>query len=328
MLSQEGWRWVEGLVILLFLSSFPSVQAQTVRYVHTDALGSVVLVTDTNRNVIERNEYEPYGRTLSQPVSDGPAYAGHVQDAATGLTYMQQRYYDPQIGRFLSIDPVSAYEDPKSNFNRYQYASNNPFSRIDPDGRDDSPYSIAMSASRNRELERRDPAAARKAQKQGYMFWGAIMGPAVAWELAWAAFYNPLTATNVVNLGLETAAGTSIAMGPGRRLFSNLAPADEIVPAVRFAATQIQKVAYSGRLNYVVTESGELVLGRTGHTSLSRGADVMAAGEARFVNGALNSINNASGHYRPSGKEASEAAEAAFNQAGFDATGRYRELIH
>lgn len=48
---------------------------------------------------------------------------------------MQQRYYDPQIGRFLSIDPVSA--DPKtcSNFNRYWYAENNPYANIDPDGR-------------------------------------------------------------------------------------------------------------------------------------------------------------------------------------------------
>jgi uncharacterized protein RhaS with RHS repeats len=48
---------------------------------------------------------------------------------------MQQRYYDPMIGRFLSIDPVSA--DPKTggNFNRYKYAANNPYRFTDPDGR-------------------------------------------------------------------------------------------------------------------------------------------------------------------------------------------------
>jgi RHS repeat-associated protein len=58
-----------------------------------------------------------------------------VQDAATGLTYMQQRYYDPLIGRFLSVDPVTALDDPVGYFNRYVYASNNPYRFRDPDGR-------------------------------------------------------------------------------------------------------------------------------------------------------------------------------------------------
>ncbi|HJS61845.1 MAG TPA: RHS repeat-associated core domain-containing protein, partial [Pseudolabrys sp.] len=60
---------------------------------------------------------------------------GHVQDAQTGLTYMQQRYYDPQIGRFLSMDPVTADANTGGNFNRYWYANNNPYKFIDPDGR-------------------------------------------------------------------------------------------------------------------------------------------------------------------------------------------------
>jgi len=58
-----------------------------------------------------------------------------VQDSATGLTYMQQRYYDPVIGRFLSVDPVTAYPKPGANFNRYWYAANNPYRFKDPDGR-------------------------------------------------------------------------------------------------------------------------------------------------------------------------------------------------
>jgi RHS repeat-associated protein len=111
-------------------------QAQTtVKYVHTDALGSVVAITDAARNVIERREYEPYGQQLTPAVQDGPGYTGHVQDAATGLTYMQQRYYDPLLGRFLSVDPVTAYENPIGAFNRYWYANNNPYKFTDPDGR-------------------------------------------------------------------------------------------------------------------------------------------------------------------------------------------------
>jgi RHS repeat-associated protein len=109
--------------------------AQTVEYIHTDALGSIVAVTDASGNVIERREYEPYGAQLTPVVQDGPGYTGHVQDAATGLTYMQQRYYDPQIGLFLSVDPVTAYSNPVGQFHRYRYANNNPYKFTDPDGR-------------------------------------------------------------------------------------------------------------------------------------------------------------------------------------------------
>ena len=68
-------------------------------------------------------------------MADRPNYTGHVADAQTGMDYMQQRYYDPMIGRFLSVDPVTA--DPKTgaHFNRYWYAANNPYRFMDPDGR-------------------------------------------------------------------------------------------------------------------------------------------------------------------------------------------------
>jgi len=107
----------------------------TVEYIHTDALGTPVAVTDATGTVIERSEYEPYGQLVNRPPTDGPGFTGHVQDAATGLTYMQQRYYDPVIGRFLSVDPVTAYSSPGANFNRYWYANNNPYKFTDPDGR-------------------------------------------------------------------------------------------------------------------------------------------------------------------------------------------------
>src|SRR3546814_18761704 len=50
------------------------------------------------------------------------------------MVYMQQRYYDPSLGRFLSVDPVSASSF-GDNFNRYWYANNSPHKFIDPDGR-------------------------------------------------------------------------------------------------------------------------------------------------------------------------------------------------
>lgn len=126
---------VRFAAISLWLVATSGAQAQTVRYIHTDGLGSVVLVTDKYRNVVERREYEPYGAALTG-VKDGPGYAGHVSDAQTGLTYMQQRYYDSICGRFLSVDPVTAHGNGDWRlFNRYAYAFNNPYKFTDPDGR-------------------------------------------------------------------------------------------------------------------------------------------------------------------------------------------------
>lgn len=68
-------------------------------------------------------------------VTDGPGYTGHVSDSATGLSYMRQRYMDPQFGVFLSVDPVTAYEQPVGQFNRYRYANGNPCKFKDPDRR-------------------------------------------------------------------------------------------------------------------------------------------------------------------------------------------------
>lgn len=48
---------------------------------------------------------------------------------------MQQRYYDPTIGRFLSVDPIAANSNTGAGFNRYWYAANNPYKFTDPDGR-------------------------------------------------------------------------------------------------------------------------------------------------------------------------------------------------
>ncbi|WP_240600583.1 RHS repeat domain-containing protein [Solilutibacter silvestris] len=124
------------LAVLIFAFLWSALaQAQVVEYVHTDALGSPVAITNEAGQLIERSDYEPYGNLIGKANNDRPGYTGHVMDSATGLTYMQQRYYDPTIGRFLSVDPVTAYEKPGQNFNRYMYANNSPYRFTDPDGR-------------------------------------------------------------------------------------------------------------------------------------------------------------------------------------------------
>ncbi|WP_254575168.1 RHS repeat-associated core domain-containing protein, partial [Stenotrophomonas acidaminiphila] len=104
-------------------------------YRHTDALGSPIAATDELGNTLQTTEHEPYGKMLNRTNDNRPGYTGHMMDKATGLVYMQQRYYDPLIPRFLSVDPITAYSNPVGAFNRYWYANNNPYKYTDPDGR-------------------------------------------------------------------------------------------------------------------------------------------------------------------------------------------------
>lgn len=102
------------------------------QYVHTDTLGSKVAESDSTGSVFKRSRYAPYGESLDAFPSMGPGFTGHYMDRA-GLIYMQQRYYDPKLARFLSPDPIGSSP---TNFNRYWYAHNNPYKFVDPDGRD------------------------------------------------------------------------------------------------------------------------------------------------------------------------------------------------
>ncbi len=106
-----------------------------VTYVHTDALGSPVARSNAAGQVTSRTRYEPYGAVAEGAVPQGVGYTGHVNDADTALVYMQQRYYDPIAGAFLSVDPVVTDWDSGRQFNRYVYAHNNPYGFVDPDGR-------------------------------------------------------------------------------------------------------------------------------------------------------------------------------------------------
>ncbi len=128
--------YLNGSVIAEVDHDWPSNAVLAVKYQHTDALGSPVAVTGSNGQLIERNDYEPYGAVIGKPAFTGIGYTGHVMDGGTGLTYMQQRYYDASIGRFLSVDPVVADPAKASGFSRYWYANGNPYRYTDPDGRE------------------------------------------------------------------------------------------------------------------------------------------------------------------------------------------------
>jgi hypothetical protein len=116
--------------------------------------------------------------------------------------------------------------------------------------------------------------------------------------------------------------------GTGPQLFDNLAPSD-VARANGFQAIDASKLGnLTGKFNYVVLEDGTLVVAKRsyGHIDLANGGRVQAAGEVHIVNGEVRAINNASGHYKPSGTSAQGAAEGAFGSSGVKVrSGAYSE---
>ena len=133
-LSGNNWQVYLGRQLVASVFEYWGSSSRQVTYHHTDLLGSPVVDTDSARKVLRRTYYTPYGEAQNRTV-DGPGYTSHVADGNTGLVYMQQRYYDPVVGRFLSRDPVGVDAGTGGNFNRYWYANNNPYKFVDPDGR-------------------------------------------------------------------------------------------------------------------------------------------------------------------------------------------------
>lgn len=114
-------------------------------YTQTDAAGSPIAAAYTNGNVYKET-YRPYGERLFGLPGFGTNpnwFAGQKQDALD-LIYMGGRYYNPQIGRFLSMDPKEADPSDLHGLNRYAYANNNPNRYVDPDG--NSPVDLAFFA--------------------------------------------------------------------------------------------------------------------------------------------------------------------------------------
>jgi len=132
----------------------------TAYFVH-DGSESTTALTDATGAVTSRYRYNSAGLPASGNGSEtGYTWNGAQYDAAIGLYYLNDRYYDPTTARFISEDPASAqyYSPPLGrwthptstpartnpvSYNRYAYASNDPVDLRDPSGDGDDPLEDA-----------------------------------------------------------------------------------------------------------------------------------------------------------------------------------------
>ncbi len=101
-------------------------------YYHTDHLGSTRLMTDENKNIVTAATYEPFGKSTVTG-SESYLYTGKEKDS-TGLSYYGARYYDSELGRFITRDLLAGKRIIPQSLNLYAYCLNNPVKFIDPAG--------------------------------------------------------------------------------------------------------------------------------------------------------------------------------------------------
>jgi len=111
-------------------------------YYHSDYLGSSSVLSNSDGSVLGETQYYPYGSSFSDSMSGLTSYkyTDQEEDSETEAYYYGARYYDPNLAKFLSVDPIffsglseRIRQSPKM-INAYSYSGNNPIKNIDAGG--------------------------------------------------------------------------------------------------------------------------------------------------------------------------------------------------
>ncbi|WP_147381843.1 RHS repeat-associated core domain-containing protein [Paenibacillus nanensis] len=133
--ANNGWEPTTGV------SGTNAGAPKTLWYL-TDALGSTLGLIEQDGRVSSRYHYDEFGVVLDDKKFDpnwpGPdnlyGYTGLGYDYTSGLTYARARYYQPEIGRFVSEDTYKGEIVDPLSLNLYKYVKNNPLRYTDPSG--------------------------------------------------------------------------------------------------------------------------------------------------------------------------------------------------
>ena len=128
-------------------------------YFYKNLQGDVIAITDSTGTVIARYSYDAWGVcTITGLTSLGTTvanlnlfrYRSYIYDADLGWYYLQSRYYDPEIGRFINADEpgfLCANEKNIVSFNLCAYCENDPVNGIDPSGYSKSKKATSLYTS-------------------------------------------------------------------------------------------------------------------------------------------------------------------------------------
>ena len=138
-----------GLEFIYDQSGIAGIKYNNATYFYRkDAQGNIAAILDSNGNIVVEYKYDSWGNhaVLDANGADIASathignlnpfrYRGYYYDTETGLYFLKTRYYDPEVGRFITIDDIS-YIDPETinGLNLYAYCGNNPVMRVDENG--------------------------------------------------------------------------------------------------------------------------------------------------------------------------------------------------
>ena len=130
--------------------SIGSISHNGVRYAFLKNLqGDVIAILDTEGEVVARYTYDAWDKVLSVTDANGNIntsstfigkvnpirYRGYCYDTETGWYFLNSRYYDPQVRRFINTDGIIGANGTFTGYNLFAYCNNNPVIYSDPDGK-------------------------------------------------------------------------------------------------------------------------------------------------------------------------------------------------
>jgi RHS repeat-associated protein len=129
----EGVDWLVQSAHTRYPHMDIKVVGSQVQFLHRDHLSSVRAVTGPTGQLVEQTGYRPYGKPDNSGFQTGKSYIGERHDPETGLIYLNARYMNPLLGRFISPDDWDPTLEGVGT-NRYAYAYNDPINKSDPNG--------------------------------------------------------------------------------------------------------------------------------------------------------------------------------------------------
>ncbi|WP_445329614.1 RHS repeat domain-containing protein [Viridibacillus sp. FSL R5-0888] len=104
----------------------------------TNHRGDILSIRDSEDKEVGSYQYDAYGNVLAVEGTianeNQIRYAGYYYDDETKNYYLQARYYNPENGAFLELDPHPGDVDEPLSQNGYNYANNSPVMNVDPNG--------------------------------------------------------------------------------------------------------------------------------------------------------------------------------------------------
>ena len=107
-------------------------------YYITNLQGDVMYLVDASGNEVAAYDYDPYGKIISAAGAMADVnplrYRGYYYDSETGFYYLQSRYHDPEICRFINADKYSSTGLGFLGHNMFAYCNNSPLIHTDKAG--------------------------------------------------------------------------------------------------------------------------------------------------------------------------------------------------